>query len=124
MQPIVVYDTNVLISGTVWRGVLYASIELAKRGRVVRITCVEILDEFEEILTTKYDFTPSQTLEVITNYLGFHQTVKIANRLKGITTDPDDDKIVESEIAGVPLTLLLVIASICYPLKVTKAPGL
>ncbi len=122
MQPIVVYDTNVLISGTVWGGVPYASIELAKHGRVSGITCVEILDEFEEKLTNKFNFTPSQTLEVITNLLGFHQTVKITNRLKGITTDPDDDKIVECASLVVPLTLLLVIGSICYPLKVTRAP--
>lgn len=100
MQPIVVYDTNVLISGTVWGGVPYASIELAKHGRVTGITCVEILDEFEEKLTTKFNFSLSQTLEVITNLLGFHQTVKITNRLKDITTDPDDDKIVECAVVG------------------------
>ena len=32
MQPIVVYDTNVLISGMVWGGGPYACIELAKNG--------------------------------------------------------------------------------------------
>ncbi len=39
MQPIAVYDTNILISGTIWGGVPYDCIELAKRGRVVGITC-------------------------------------------------------------------------------------
>ena len=46
MQPImpkVVYDTNVLISGMVWGGVPYDCIELAKRDRVVGLTCAEIL---------------------------------------------------------------------------------
>ena len=100
MQPIVVYDTNVLISGMIWGGVPYASIELAKHGKVEGITCTEILDEFEEKLTTKFNFSPLQTSEVITNLLGFHQTVKITNQLKGITTDPDDDKIIECAVVG------------------------
>ena len=100
MQPIVVYDTNVLISGMIWGGVPYAAIELAKRGSVEAITCTEILDEFEEKLTTKFNFSPSQTSEVITNLLGFHQTVKITNSLTGMTLDPDDDKIVECAVVG------------------------
>ena len=61
MQPIVVYDTNVLISGMVWGGVPYGCIELAKRDRVVGLTCAEILDEFEEKLTTKLNISPCKS---------------------------------------------------------------
>ena len=100
MQPIAVYDTNVLISGMVWGGVPYDCIELAKKGSVVGITCAEILDEFEEKLTTKLNFTSSQTSEIVTNLLSFLQTVKIANQLKGITPDPDDDKVIECAVVA------------------------
>jgi len=34
MQPVVVYDTNVLISGMIWGGVPYRSIELAQENKV------------------------------------------------------------------------------------------
>ena len=100
MQPIVVYDTNVLISGMVWGGVPYDCIELAKKGSVVGITCPEILDEFEEKLTTKLNIPPSQISEIVTNLLSFLRTVKITNQLKGVTADPDDDKIIECAIVG------------------------
>ena len=100
MQPIVVYDTNVLISGMVWGGVPYDCIKLAKKGSVVGITCAEILDEFEEKLTTKLNFTSSQTSEIVTNLLSFLQTVKIANQLKGVTPDPDDDKVIECAVVA------------------------
>ena len=100
MQPIAVYDTNVLISGMVWGGVPYDCIELAKKGSVVGITCAEILDEFEEKLTTKLNFTSSQTSEIVTNLLSFLQTVKIANQLKGVTPDPDDDKVIECAVVA------------------------
>lgn len=101
MQPIVVYDTNILISGMVWGGVPHDCIYLAKDNRVLGITCPEILDEFEEKLTNKLNLSISQTSEIITYLLGFLRTVKIPNQLNGVTSDPDDDKIVEcAVIAG------------------------
>ncbi|RKU27905.1 putative toxin-antitoxin system toxin component, PIN family [Candidatus Poribacteria bacterium] len=100
MQPIAVYDTNVLISGMVWGGVPYDCIELAKKGSVVGITCAEILDEFEEKLTIKLNFTSSQASEIVTTLLSFLQTVKIAHRLKGVTPDPDDDKVIECAVVA------------------------
>ncbi|MDE0687157.1 MAG: putative toxin-antitoxin system toxin component, PIN family [Candidatus Poribacteria bacterium] len=100
MQPIAVYDTNVLISGIVWGGIPYDCIELAKKNRVVGITCTEILDEFEEKLITKLNVSPLQTSEIVTNLLSFLRTVKITNQLKGITRDPDDDKIIECAVVA------------------------
>ena len=100
MQPIVVYDTNILISGMVWGGVPYRCIDLAKSHRVVGITCAEILDEFEEKLTMKLNLSTLQTSDLITNLLSFLQTVKISNQIKGATTDPDDDKVIECAVVG------------------------
>lgn len=34
MQPVVVYDTNILISGMVWGGKPYDCIALAQQGKV------------------------------------------------------------------------------------------
>ena len=45
MQPIVVYDTNILLSGIGWRGSPYRCLELARLGSVEGLTCSEILDE-------------------------------------------------------------------------------
>lgn len=100
MQPIVVYDTNILISGLIWGGVPYECIDLAKRNKVVGITCAEILGEFEEKLTVKLNVPPLQASEIVTNLLGFLRTVKISNRLEGVTADPDDDKVIECAVVG------------------------
>ena len=75
-------------------------IALAKRDRVVGITCLEILDEFEEKLTTKLNISSSQTSEIVTNLLSFLHTVKITNRLNDATTDPDDNKVIECAIVA------------------------
>lgn len=100
MQPVVVYDTNVLISGMVWGGIPYGCIELAQQETVEGLTCDEILNEFEDKLTTKLDFSASGAAEIVAGLLDFVQIVEIPNRLKGITADPDDDMIIECALVG------------------------
>ena len=100
MRPIVVYDTNVLISGMIWGGIPYDCIALAQQNKVEGVTCSEILDEFSEKLTNKFNASPSRTAEIVAELLNFHQVIKITNRLKNVTADPDDDKIIECAVVG------------------------
>ncbi len=100
MRPIVVYDTNVLISGMIWGGTPYDCIALAQENKVEGITCSEILDEFSEKLTNKFNASPSRTAEIVAELLNFHQAVKITNHLKNVTANPDDDKIIECAVIG------------------------
>ncbi|RKU35131.1 putative toxin-antitoxin system toxin component, PIN family [Candidatus Poribacteria bacterium] len=100
MQPVVVYDTNILISGMIWGGMPYRSIELAHKNKVTGLICDEILDEFENKLMIKLGISSTRTSVVKTRLLGYLQMVEIPNRLKGITTDPDDDMIIECAVVG------------------------
>ena len=79
----------------IWGGVPYRSIELAQQNKVKGVICDEILDEFEHKLMIKLGIPSARTSVVKSRLLGFLQTVEIPNRLKGITTDPDDDMIIE-----------------------------
>ncbi len=100
MQPIAVYDTNILLSGIGWRGSPYRCLELARQGSVEGLTCSEILDELAEKLTTKLNFPVSETTDVIADLLGFLRVVKITNTLKAISADSDDDKVIECAVVG------------------------
>ena len=100
MQPIAVYDTNILLSGIGWRGSPYRCLELARQGSVEGLTCSEILDELAEKLTTKLNFSVSETTDVIADLLGFLRVVKITNTLKAIPADSADDKIIECAVVG------------------------
>lgn len=53
----VVFDTNILFSALGWRGRPYACVELARSGRVVGLTCQDVLDELIDKLRTKLAFT-------------------------------------------------------------------
>ena len=100
MQPIAVYDTNVLISGMIWGGVPYDCILLAQEGKVEGLTCDEILDEFVDKLTTKFSFSSHDISEIMAELLDFLHIVEISNRLKGVTADPDDDMVIECALVG------------------------
>ena len=100
MQPIAVYDTNILLSGLGWKGNPYRCIELARQGRVVGLTCSEILNELMEKLTTKLKFSQPQVTDTVANLLGFLRLVEITNTLKVVETDVDDDKIIECTVVG------------------------
>ena len=100
MRPIVVYDTNILISGMVWGGVPYDCIKLAMTDNVEGVTCSEIIDEFVEKLTIKLDYSQSRISRIVTRLLDFLRMVKITNELEGITEDPDDDKVIECAVVS------------------------
>ncbi len=100
MHPVVVYDTNILFSATGWRGIPYHCLELARQGSVEGVTCIEILDELAEKLSTKLNFSLNQTRERIKYLRGFLRLVTITNTLKVVDADPDDDKIIECAVVG------------------------
>lgn len=100
MQPVAVYDTNVLISGIVWGGVPNECIRLAQENKVAGLTCDEILDELYEKLTTKFHVPSFRGKEIVVNLLTFLQRVKIPGELKGAAPDADDDMVLECAVVG------------------------
>jgi putative PIN family toxin of toxin-antitoxin system len=100
MYPIVVFDTNVLLSGLGWRGSPYRCLELARTGQIKAITCQELLDELLEKLEQKLNFTDSQITDTLSDLLSFLQVVKISNTLNVIITDPNDNMVLECAVVG------------------------
>ncbi|MFN6463638.1 MAG: putative toxin-antitoxin system toxin component, PIN family [Nostoc sp. DedVER02] len=100
MRPIVVFDTNVLLSAIGWKGSPYHCIDMARQGRVKDLICPEILDELTEKLEQKLKFTPIQVIETIADLLTFLRLITIANTLNFLTTDPNDNMVLECAIVG------------------------
>ncbi len=100
MQPIAVYDTNILFSGTGWEGTPYHCLELTRQDKVEGVTCIEILDELAAKLSTKLNFSSTQTRQRIEYLCDFLRLVTINNTLKIVDADPDDDKIIECAVVS------------------------
>ncbi len=101
MLPIVVFDTNILISASLsQRSNPYRSLQLAKDGLVQSVTCREILDEFQEKLLSKFDYSPQDAKSTTDKVLDYSQLVNITNSLKGMCADPDDDMVLECGVVA------------------------
>ncbi len=100
MRPVVVYDTNILLSGIGWGGNPARCLELARQGKVEGLTCAEILDELAEKLPIKLHFSLHKIESELKDLRSFLRLIKINNKLRGVNADPDDDKIIECAVVG------------------------
>lgn len=100
MRSIVVFDTNVLLSGIGWRSKPFRCLELARSGIIEGVICPEILEELTEKLQQKLKFTDTQVIDTIADLLSFLRLVTITNTLNVITTDPDDNMVLECAVLG------------------------
>ena len=100
MRPVVVFDTNILISAIGWRGAPYHCLELVRTGAVDGISCPEILDELEDKLRSKLHFVEDVIVEMMTDLLGVFRLVPITSTLHVVAADPDDDKVVKCAVVA------------------------
>jgi len=62
VAPIVVFDTNILISALLFPGGSpLLCVSMARNGRIQSVTCQEILDEFSEKLIVKFTLSEEKT---------------------------------------------------------------
>ena len=101
MKPIVVFDTNILISAVLsFTGKPFQCTALAKRGAIESVTCAEILAEFQEKLIAKLKFDPQRAESLIHEVLDYSKTVTLPRTLKVVSDDPDDEMVVECAVEG------------------------
>jgi putative PIN family toxin of toxin-antitoxin system len=99
-RPLVVFDTNILFSGIGWQGSPYICLQRAREGSINSATCLEILSEFNEKLKSKMGLTTAEAARAVAEILSFSRLVKIDNKLRVISADPDDDKVVECALVA------------------------
>lgn len=101
MLYVVVFDTNVLISATISKkGKPHRCLRLAETGKIQSVTCGEILEEFQEKLQLKFEYSQERAVAVVEEVKSFSRIVAITGSLKVISADPEDDKILECAVAG------------------------
>lgn len=96
----IVFDTNILFSGFGWRGSPYHCLQLARKGKIISVTCHEIMKELDDKLQLKMKISPIDALRATKEILLFSKLVIISNKLKVVIDDPDDDKILECAVIG------------------------
>jgi putative PIN family toxin of toxin-antitoxin system len=96
----VVFDTNVWISGLLWRGKPYQCLLLARSGLVQPMYCLSMLSELTQKLRDPFGFDEDHIQAVVYDYRCISHRVEIVGDLCVITDDPDDDKFVECAVVS------------------------
>lgn len=95
----VVFDTNVLISSTLWDGSVSQKLlyKLIEKGIPV-YSSLEILQEYEEVLKREFDYSNEDFVNILEKVLSFITLVEPKEKVKVVKNDPDDNKIIECAI--------------------------
>lgn len=96
----VVFDTNVLVSGVLYRGRPHLCLRIAREGIVHSLTSEFILAEFSRTLIQRFAFEPERAKHATLMIRQFSDVVNPQNRITGVCRDPDDDNILACAVEG------------------------
>lgn len=96
----VVFDTNIWISGLLWRGNPYRCLLLA-RGKVVEaVYCHQMAAELAQKLRSPFGYSENRIEAVMYDLRRTCTRVDITGTLHAVAADPDDDKFVECALVA------------------------
>jgi putative PIN family toxin of toxin-antitoxin system len=99
---VVVYDTNVLISGLFWKGIPRQVIHFARQGDVQAVTCQILLDELKDVLTRPnkpFQLSEQEADLVLDDILTFSQVIVPAD-IPQVCRDPNDNVVLACALAA------------------------
>jgi len=95
-----VLDTNVILSSIFWKGKEHEVVKKGLEGAYVLVTSKDIVDEVVRKLRDKFKFPEDKIGELLVLLKHFCEIITIKTRLKIVTEDPTDDKIIETAVDG------------------------
>jgi uncharacterized protein len=87
-----VFDTNVLISGYLWKGVARQAIEKVRQNEWIHLVSNATVDELIRVLAySKFGLTAAEIGPIVGDLLGISEFVSVKSKLRVVTADPTDD---------------------------------
>jgi putative PIN family toxin of toxin-antitoxin system len=96
----VVFDTNIWISGLLWRGKPYQCLLLARGQAIQHVHCTEMMAELSEKLRETFGFSENHIQAVLYDIRRISERVDITGDVHVVTDDPDDDKFIECALVA------------------------
>ena len=96
----VVFDTNVLVSATIFGGLPRRALAAAIDGMVQLVTSGELLGEYERVLSEKFGFGPAAARAASAELEAISELVE-AESITPTSRDPDDDRFLAVARSGV-----------------------
>ncbi len=95
----VLLDTNVLISGILFRGLPRSLLERAIRGELALVTSPALLDELERVLGDRFH-VPRELARLARGELETLAELVAPDDVPSVSRDPDDDQVLAAAVAG------------------------
>jgi len=96
----VVFDTNILVSGLLWKGAPYRYLLTVRYGLADLIVSPPILDELRRVLIRKFEHTASEAEKAVAFVQESGRVIEIPGTLRVVEADSEDDKFIETAQAG------------------------
>ena len=97
----VVFDTNVVISASFWRGAPFDCLAAWAQGRCEAVVSPALLAEYQETLEElQLDHPKSKPVEWVAGLTEAAELVFPSDRASGATPDPADEMVLECALAG------------------------
>ena len=100
-----VFDTNLLISGILWRGTPFQLLKWAEEGRLRIYTSLEILDEVYRVLhypkfEQYIDKQKASLKELFAKITSLCTIIQVEQVVSGVCSDADDEKFLSCALAA------------------------
>lgn len=96
-----VLDTNVFVSGLLWRGTPNGIYQAWQAGKFTLVVSIPILDEYRRILLDLSQGHTSVDIDTVMEAIGLLAQMTEPVRLgTPVCTDPDDDMFIEAALAA------------------------
>ncbi len=97
----VVFDTNVLLSSTLWDwSVSQKLLHKMIIADVSIFSSTEIIEEYQKVIRRDFEYSEDEINEIMTILLSFVKLINPKEKVNVVKDDPDDNKIIECAIAS------------------------
>jgi putative PIN family toxin of toxin-antitoxin system len=95
----IVFDTNILISATLWNGsVAQKFLYKCIRKDIKIYSSLEIIEEYKGILARDFDYSENEISKVMEKIMQVLYLVSPSKKVEAVKEDPEDNKIIECAV--------------------------
>lgn len=100
MKQNIVLDTNILISGYLWKGKPRQAIEAIKTGNFGLLYCTESIEELVRVLSIKFRLDASEIYRIVLDIKSVGKGINISSKEFPVSEDPSDNLFINLAIDG------------------------
>ena len=100
MKQNIVLDTNILISGYLWKGKPRQAIEAIKTGNFGLLYCTESIEELVRGLSIKFRVDASEIYRIVLDIKSVGKGINISSKEFPVNEDPSDNLFINLAIDG------------------------